>query len=202
MRRAAPGTRRGSTALAALLLAACAAGPAPRDHFYRLEAGAPEQSRSAPALPGVLEVDLPRADSLLRQRALLRSESGGELTPYRYHLWSDSPVRLVQLELARYLRQAGLAGEVVTPDLGTQRPDWILRSHLHRLEQHTGQGASGVLVELELALAAADPPRLVLRQTYRAERSAATEPARAVTAFDAALAEIFARFAADAAASR
>ncbi len=64
------------------LLAGCfgsAPPPPPRDHFYRLLVPAPSasgNSTSQGAFPGVVSVNRPAADALLRERPILFSASG------------------------------------------------------------------------------------------------------------------------------
>ena len=187
----------------ALLAGACAAGPAPRDHFYRLEVEPPQSPRSSPALPGTLEVDRVYGDPLTNGRAILRrnSEADTEVTPTSYHLWADSPTLMLQRELAEYLRAWGLAEQVVTPDMNaTER--WVVTGRLERFDQVVKASPPHVQVVLELRLSEARTGRLVLRQTYRA-----TQPTRgddvpgAVAGFRDAVGEIFERFASDAAAA-
>ena len=50
----------------------CAAAPAPRDHFYRIEAPPPARAADAPLLAGTLSVQRLRADALTDESSLLR----------------------------------------------------------------------------------------------------------------------------------
>jgi ABC-type uncharacterized transport system auxiliary subunit len=188
-------------AAAGLLLAGCVAGPSPRDRFFRLAVPPPQARLAAPALAGTLEVERPSSTALARERAIL-SVAGGdavEVVPHAYELWVDSPTLLVQRTLVAYLDAAGLAQQVVTPDAGASER-WTVAGHLERLEHVTG-GAPRVLVELELRLAPARGEPL-LQKTYRAERGVdGADVEEAVRGFGAALGEIYAGFAADAAAA-
>jgi ABC-type uncharacterized transport system auxiliary subunit len=188
----------------AALASACAAGPAPRDHFYRLRVETPQSSRTSPVFPGTLEVDRLRGDALTRGRSILRreSEQDVEVIPYAYHLWVDSPTLLLQRQLANYLRGTGLAERVVRPEMNVSE-DWIVTGYLARLDHVVGESPARVVVELELTLAEVKRSALLLSHSYREER-AIQEPGvpAAVRAFDAAVTSIFERFVADAAAAR
>ena len=205
MRRATQISLRLWLLLAMLVGAAgCLGGSAPSDHVYRLQVEPPGNARNAPAFPGTLEVGRVWGNALTRGRPILHSDSDRavEVTPYGYHLWVDSPTLLIQRELTAFLRQAGLAKDVVTSDANSPA-GWVVTGFIERLDHITGGGAPRVLVELELRLAEADRGRLLLRETYRAEQPSegAGVPA-AVQAFGTAVGSIFERFAADAAATR
>jgi ABC-type uncharacterized transport system auxiliary subunit len=193
--------RRGALAAAALGLVACIAGPAPRDQFYRLAVPAPAGNRAQPLLPGTLLVQRLASDDLLRERPIVRRASPGatEVTPYAYHLWADSPERMLQQQLAAFLRAANAADQVVTPDVGATA-DWIAGGSLRRLDVVGGATAD---VELELwvrDVRGAAPP---FRQTYRDERPIAGDDVEAaVQALSQAVGAAFEAFVADLAARR
>jgi cholesterol transport system auxiliary component len=182
-------------------LMACVGGPAPRDHFYRLEVPPPAATRSAPALSGALEIDRPTSDDLVRGRGVLYSESAGaaELSAYGFQLWVDSPTLLIQRQLADWLRQAGAADPVALPEAGADEA-WRVSGHLEHFEHVVASDV--VLVQLQLRLTDARNSRLVFQKVYRAEAPVAGPgPAGAVPAFGVALRAIFERFDADLAAA-
>ena len=88
-------------------------------------------------------------NALTRGRPILHSDSDRavEVTPYGYHLWVDSPTLLLQRELTAFLRQAGLAKDVVTSDANSPA-DWVVTGFIERLDHTTGGGAPRVLVSL------------------------------------------------------
>lgn len=190
-----------SLALVAALLA-CASGPAPRDHFYRLQVPPPARAAATPTLPGTLEIDRPRADDVLRERAILRSDgvAASEVIPYVYHLWVDSPTLMVQRELASWLRAAGVANEVVLPEAGTSGR-WLVNGRLERFDHVVTEDK--VHVALELRLKDMREGKLVFQRHYTADApTGGGGVSAAAPAFGTALGAIFERFAADVAATR
>jgi len=190
-------------ALALLILTglvACASGPAERDRFYRLEVPSPANPRSQPVLPGVLEVDRPRADHLVRERPILRSTgaSATEVTPYAYQLWIDSPTSMVQRELARWLEASGAVGSAVVPEAGI-RERWLVTGRLDRFEHVVP--SSEVLVVLELRVKDQKTGKLRMQRSYTARAPAPGGVEAAAPAFGVALSSIFEQFVTDAAAS-
>jgi len=191
--------RRAAWLAGGALLLACAGGPAPRDHFYRLETSAPTPL-AAPIFRGTVEVDRFRADALTGGiRIVLRQADGAsELEPYDYHQWADPPTTQLQTCLVDYLRQAQAAPLVVIPELRA-RADFAVLGRIARLEHQTGGGAPRAVVELELTVSRESDRTLLLQRVYREERPAAGPGvAEAVAAADEALSAIFAQFLTDA----
>ena len=181
----------------ATLAAACISGPAPKDHFYRLEVVAPA-ALPAPRLAGTLAVNRFHADALTNERQLLyrESESATEVGRLAYQRWVDSPTIMVQGQIAAYLRAAGIASRVVTPAVRV-RPDFLLTGRIERLEWVLGSSPH-VVLELELAITRPGDAKLLVHQTYREVAPVEARTANeAVQAFDRALAAIFGRFLAD-----
>jgi ABC-type uncharacterized transport system auxiliary subunit len=183
----------------AALLLACAGGPAPRDHFYRIETANPAPL-AAPVFPGTVEVERFRADALTGGVRIVKRQAAdaSELEPYPYHQWADPPTILLQNRLVGFLRQAQAAPLVVTPDLRA-RADFSVLGRIAQLEHQTGGGAPRAVVELELAVSRESDRALLLQRVYREEQPAAgPSVAEAVDAAGAAVAAIFTRFLADA----
>ncbi|MFQ6017990.1 MAG: ABC-type transport auxiliary lipoprotein family protein [Kiloniellaceae bacterium] len=191
--------------LLALLVAGlggCAgsAPPVPRDHYYRVLVPSPAAPSETVRFPGVLSVKPLEADGLLRERPLLFSPSGRphEMQQHHYHYWVDPPPRMLQGQLVDYLRGSGLAEAVITPELRI-RPNFEVTGRIKRLERLLGGGPPRVVAELELALVRTAGNELVVIKTYAAEVASADGSVESsILALNAALAEIFARFLADA----
>ena len=194
-------TRARLAALAVLLVAGwfgCASGPAPRDHFYRLEITAPDRLPS-PALPGILEVDRLRVEAIAQGRRMLYRDASrpNVIGQHSYHFWADPPGLMLQDQLARGLRAAGAAKSVVTSGIRVSS-DFLLKGRLVRLERHVGSGAARVAVEIEFALLVAKGNELLLQKSYAEERTAAGDDVDAsVTAYQDALDTIFQQLLAD-----
>lgn len=157
--------------IAASGLSGCASGPAPQDHFYRLDVPAPSASASGTVLDGELLVERPTTDALTRGRPLLHrgSESSVEVTPYKYHLWVDSPDRLLQRETIDYLRAARVATGVTSRQVDMD-PRWVLNAHISRME-HMKSGGDRVIVEIEMRVSPVSGRRARIDKTYRAEQA-------------------------------
>ena len=180
------------------LMAGClgSAPPVPRDHYYRLLVPTPQQNAGAVPLPGIMVVELPQADGLLRERPLLYSESGEsyELQQHSYHYWNDAPPRMLQDQMVTYLRRSGVSGQVVTPDMRI-RADYQVSGKVRRLERLLGGGPPRVFVEIELALMRLDDEKVLVVETFSAEEPAGDESVdAAIVALNRATAGIFERF--------
>jgi ABC-type uncharacterized transport system auxiliary subunit len=194
--------RRAAWLAAGALALACAGGPAPRDHYYRLETPAPA-ARTAPLVPGTVEVERFRADALTGGVRIVqrRAADKSELVPYAYHQWADPPTILLQTRLVDYLRAAQAAPLVVTPE-SRAGADFAVLGRIARLELVTDAGAPAALAELELTLTRERDHAIVLQRVYREERTAAGPGvAGAVDAAGDAVGAIFERFLADAGAA-
>ena len=104
---------------------------------------------------------------------------------------------MLQDALVHYLRAAGAAGLVVTPELRV-KPDFYLSGRILRLERIVEAGSPQVAVELELGVTRGRGDDLLMLEIYREERRASgSGVAQSVPAFTEALTAIFERFLAD-----
>jgi len=184
--------------LGALLLSSCLSGPAPTDHYYRIQVVPPAPGTNR-ALPGTLDVDRLRVEAIAQGRRMLYRDGSrpGEVVQYNYHHWADPPNVMIQSLLVDYLRSAGVAERVVTPGVHVDS-DYRLTGRLVHFEQILGSGDPRVLVEVEIAIVRKRGDEVLLLETYREEREASGRSVNdAVTAYGAALEAIFGRLAAD-----
>jgi ABC-type uncharacterized transport system auxiliary subunit len=193
----------GSAALLAGL-AGCALPAAPLDHHYRLTADAVEARFDSPILPGTLRVKRPRADAFTDGTSLLYRDAGSPTEihrdPYRY--WIDAPSLMIRDGLIHVLREARVAGQVITPELRTHA-DYTLASRLLELERLRDGAESEAGVEIELSLVRERDDALIFQAVYaETEPVDGREPSRTVEAFDRALERILTRFLTDLADAR
>jgi ABC-type uncharacterized transport system auxiliary subunit len=150
------------------VLAGCAGEgvPVPTDRFHRLNVGAPATVYATPQLAGIVEVDRFRAAGVLHDRAIVfvEHDKPDVLHQYHYQLWSDPPTRMLQMVTVDYLREAHLANQVVTTDLGSE-PTYTLTGDIKKLEHIVGNSSS-VAVEIEFGLRAHRDGSLVWVKRY------------------------------------
>jgi ABC-type uncharacterized transport system auxiliary subunit len=190
-------TRHALLLASLLLLGACASPQVPRDHFYRLLLEPPEQ-RAQPSLAGTLEVGRFRADGLAADRPLIytRGSAAHEVQVYHYHQWIEPPATLLQDQLVEYLRGAGIAERIVTPEMRAAAEHAVI-GRVRRLEHAVGPPSS-VHAELELGVRDNASNTLLLVRTYSEREPTAQETVdSAVQALGKAVSRIFARFASD-----
>jgi len=195
--RAGPMTKRSVKALivaALTVVGACAQPEVPEDNFYRLRVEPPKNAAPSPRFKGTIEVERFAADGLTAGRPIVYTESGEayRLKEYHYHFWTEPPTVMLRDQLVMYLRAAGIADAVVTPEMRVE-PQYVLTGKIKRLEKVTGPKPMAVL-ELELGLREASG-KLVFLDTYLVERAAENDSVgAAVQALNRALAEAYARF--------
>ena len=181
-----------------LLLSGCFGGQSSPDYFYRLNVAAPETKLDPSPLQGTLQVTRPWADALTSERHLVyrKDNNISQLNHHAYHRWIDSPTLLLQQEMTRYLRKAGLAQQVVTPEMRT-KADYVLSCRIARLERVLDQSPR-VILELELGITSMKDRRTLLLRNYREEYPTTNlEVASSINAYNQALANILHRFISD-----
>ncbi len=188
----------GSTIFGLLLLSGCLGGQPSPDYFYRLHVPDPSTRLDPSPLNGTLQVTRPWANALTSERHLVYRKDGNtsQLNHHAYHRWVDSPTLLFQQEMTQYLRKAGLAQQVVTPEMRT-KADYALSCRIARLERVLDQSPR-VILELELGITSMKDRRTLLLRTYREEQQTKDlEVAASIKAYNQALANILNRFITD-----
>ncbi len=182
----------------ALLLSGCLGGQSSPDYFYRLQVSAPETRLDPAPLNGTLQVTRPWADALTSERHLVyrKGNNTSQLNHHAYHRWIDSPTILLQQEITQYLRKAGLAQQVVTPEMRT-KADYALSCRMAKLERVIDHSPR-VILELELGITSMKDRRTLLLRTYREEQPT-TDPevTSSIAAYNQALSNILQRFISD-----
>ena len=183
--------------LALVVLAACSQPPVPRDQFYRLGSGLPQQALENAPLDGTLSVSRLRAEGLISQRPILFAtrEQPNRIEQHNYHYWFESPPLMLRDALIDYLRAAKAATGVVS-DQDRRDAGCELTGTLRRLEHVTAGGEPSVaVVEIEFMLRRVASDSVLLHRTYRAEQIAADLTMDStVNAFDQSLGALFSRF--------
>jgi cholesterol transport system auxiliary component len=193
---------RSAALVIAVLLSACASGPAPRDHFYRVELAPPEHALESPLLNGILEVSRFRLDSLSDGRDLVyrSAAEATELQRFAYRRWVDPPSAMLQSEIASYLARAGVAQAVVTSDIRVDAA-YALDGRILRYEIVLGSPGE-VRLELELGVTDQGSRDLLFLGRYAVVRPFPPHDLDAAArAYSDALQEILQRFLEDWAAS-
>lgn len=181
-----------------LVLSGCLGGQPSPDYFYRFNVPAPEIHFDSAPLQGTLQVTRPRADALTSERHLVyrKDSTISQLNHHAYHRWADSPTLLLQQEITQYLRKAGLAQQVVTPEIRT-KSDYALSCRIAKLERVLDQSPR-VILELELGITSMKDRRTVLLRTYREEQPTTNlEVPSSIMAYNQALENILHRFLTD-----
>lgn len=194
MRKLAP------TLLLTFALAACASPPLPEDHYYRLEIDTPRAAAPATApLAGSINVERIHMTGIYGERPLLYSSAQAptELRQYHYHYWADNPARLIQEQLADYLRAARLARDV-TATSNSATSDFQLSGTVQRFEQRLDGTNAQAYVALELTLQRTADSHRLFSKTYTADvPTRDNTPLAATQGLSQALAQCFAAFSAD-----
>lgn len=194
----------GTLSVAAVCFAGCASAPAPSDHFYRIEVDRPAPSEATEGvLPGSLEVDRFIADGVTAERAIVYTDLGKiELQRHRYHYWATAPTHMLQEQLLEYLQASRVARSVVVPEMRA-RAQYLVTGRINQFERILEGADSRVLVELRLGVKEVDNDRILMLETYRVEMASGGDSvADAVSAFNEAVAQVFARFVEDLARAR
>ena len=186
-------------AVAAVLLVGCGATPpAPPDIYYRLVLPGELSAATVPPIDGTVLVTRLSADGMLEDRAIAHAAARApqELMHYNYHFWSDAPPKLLQTYAADYLRAAGVAGQVLLPEVGVDGTHELV-GRVRRFEHLTGEQET-VSVSLELGVVELRDETLVLLETYSASRPVSGDGfSDVVRALNVAVDEVFAQFLAD-----
>ncbi len=180
-----------------LTLWSCASGPAPIDHYYRIDAGVPDAS-AARGLQGNLQVDRLRADAVTGERQLLYKETAdaSEIRRHPYHRWSDPPAILLQMELVSFLSAASVADTVLSTTARV-KPDYVVYGRIRHFERVLEPEVRAI-VEIQFAVTSAAGEEILVNNSYREERAAANSTiAASAVAFSEAVHAIFEQFLSD-----
>ncbi|MEJ2361030.1 MAG: ABC-type transport auxiliary lipoprotein family protein [Gammaproteobacteria bacterium] len=183
------------------LLSACfgSGGVAPQNRYYHLADISSEVNHLDRPF-GVIAVNPLRSDALHHDRMILYSLKSTPLmlNTYYYHLWTNSPGKLIQEDLIDYLREVRFAKSIVRYG-ERQHIDGQITGYIQRFERIVGGGKSGVAVRIELSFIPQTPgDKHAMTRIYNVQRTASDNSMEStVAAFSAALQTIYGRFVAD-----
>lgn len=182
---------------AVLALAACSPPTVPDMAYFRLPPPAAEVTQRAPQLAIPVDVSVFGADGLYAEQAIIYSPDidGRTLHNYHYQLWIDPPARLLQRRLIWVLREAK-AAPLVTDRLPASTDALRVSGVIFRFDR--ARLAEGYAAKVTLQLRVERGGTLLSERVYRAEVPAGGGEINAsVTAFGAALDQIYAEFLGD-----
>jgi len=185
--------------VAVIALTACGSmKPLPSDTFYRLNV--PPAQPAAQAWPAVpVRVAKFSASGVHRERPIAYSGADSVVVgQHHYDLWIDSPERMLQHELVRYLRDAHVASVVTGSSISGAAIE--VRGRIDRMDNIVAPAGPGVVVELHLELVLrGQRDAVIFARAYRESQTPADSTMTAVAgAMSGAVGAIFARFTADA----
>jgi len=175
--------------------------PLPSDTFYRLkiERGVSEKAKGVMWTEKLLRVTKFHASGLHRERPIVYSDADQVVVKqHRYHLWIDSPERMLQHDLISYLRAARVAPGISGADLSGEGIE--IQGRIRQMDQVIAADSTRVVVALAFDLIErGSDPTLVFGREYRESRMVSGGDMRAVAAaMSDAVGAIFERFAFDA----
>ena len=175
--------------------------PLPSDTFYRLNIVPKVDARSDGQIwtDKTVRVAKFRASGVHRERAIAYTESDQVVVKqHRYHLWIDSPERILQNELVRYLRAVGVAPAITASDLGND--GFVIQGQIHQMDHVISADGARVVVAVAFELVQQDSGKaLVLGTEYRESRPTSGSDMTAVAAaISDAVGIIFEQFVTDA----
>jgi ABC-type uncharacterized transport system auxiliary subunit len=181
-----------------LVLAGCfgAPPPVPKEQYFRLIAAAPAD-QAPKKISGGIEIAPFSGEGVMTERPLLFTADGGrKLEQRNYAYWTDAPPQMLRDQLVNYLRQAGIADNVVPSELRVESA-YVVRGTIRRLEQLVGS-STGAVISLELSVLENRSDRLLLSKIYTAEKPTSGQDIdAAVVSLNDGLDEIFAAFVSD-----
>lgn len=180
------------------VIVACAAQPpATQDRYYRIDVQQP--ASVGVILPGTLEMEPFGAEGLVAGRAIIHVETEGATTlqEYNYDFWAEPPGIMIRDDLMSYLRDAGVANAIVTPEMRASA-DYVLSGRVSRLEMVRGPTPKAY-VELEIAITKESNGKVRLVKSYGLSVAATDGTVEAaVAAANRGVEAIFAQFLKDA----
>lgn len=148
-----------------LMLGCAGAVQVPEDSFYRLEVVSPTP-RQQPIFPGTVLVEVQAVAPIYRDRSLLYSDRVAPIRLRRWHYrhWVDSPPRMLQWAMAKYIEDSGVVARVVTAEdrIPAER---TLSIEIERFEYVRADAGGQVIVQARIAIHAGKDKGYSVRYT-------------------------------------
>jgi len=172
------------------------APPVPQQQYFRLVAADPAEQAPKKISGGIQVVPFAGEGVMTERPLLFTADDGRKLEQRNYAYWTDAPPQMLRDQLVGYLRDAGVADNVVPSELRVESA-YEVRGTIRRLEQLVG-GATGAVISLELSVLESSSDRLILSKVYTAQKTTSGPSIdEAVAALNQGLDEIFAAFVQD-----
>ncbi len=182
-----------------LVLSACSTAPTvPQDNFYRISPKPASVQQSSILKDATVEIARFVADGSVSNRPILYSSDANpnSVSEYNYHFWIESPPTLIKDALVSYMRAAGVANRIVTPEMRVSS-EYSVLGRIKRLEIYTGRKYTGV-ASFEIGLRRNLDGELIVLNEYKSMVEAKNNSVGSViTAVEKATEEVFSRFVAD-----
>jgi len=184
--------------LLVMLLGACSSPSVPDVTYFRLPppTALPRAGKPLSQLP--IEVEVFTGEGIYAEQALLYATTpdASSLRAYHYQVWSEPPSQGLQDRLVEVLRESGIS-PLVTDRLPASTQALRIHGSIERYERIKRDAGFVVVVSLHLRVDQ-DQGEPVLEKAYSAEKPAAdVNIETSVTAFGAAIDQVFAAFYAD-----
>ncbi len=116
-----------------LALTACF-GPGESKRYFDFQPVLIEHAGEGPALDKVLYIDRVEVEDLWNDFRIIYRPSSMELNYYPNEFWAGKPDKLLRDSIYHFFKGRGVF-RGVSLDPGRDKPDWILRCRVHRLEE-------------------------------------------------------------------
>lgn len=190
----------GAASMAVVLGGCGSMAPLPSDTFYRIQIDSPPRAGAItrPLTDQRIRVAKFHASGVHRERPIAFTEQGGIVVKqHRYHLWIDSPERMLQDELISYLRAIRASPKITAADLSGEGIE--IRTWIRQMDRAVnGEASSAVVVLAFEVMSVGARDTLIFDREYQESRAVSGNDLNAVaTAISAACAAVFERFVAD-----
>jgi ABC-type uncharacterized transport system auxiliary subunit len=150
--------------LLVLALAACF-GPGQAKRYFDFQPLLIEHAGDGPTLDKVLSIDRVEVEDLWNDFRIIYRRSPMELNYYPYEFWAEKPDKLLRDAIYHFFRgRRVFRGVTLDPD--RDKPDWILRCRVHRLEEFDLARTWSAHLEMDLAIVEAGSGMIIQSRSF------------------------------------